>query len=327
MADFFISYNVADLKKAEWIAWILREAGYFVRFAHWEIGVGGDIAQWMDRALQESAALIGVASPDYLKPGAKYSALERAAMLWQDISGEERRLIFVKVRPCALPVIYAARLYIDFAGATRDKAKELLLEGVKGPTIPVVEPQFETTAVAPSTRTIAAEPEFAVVAPAPRIKLVDTSALTDTSLVTLRGRDSELAKLDAAWADPNIHVISVVAWGGQGKTALVSVWADRADGRGRARGRRHSRLVLLQPGHEGAGDLRRSLSRLGTENPRPHPPRPQRDIEGRSHRRGVEAPPRSAHSRRRRAFAARAGAAGRAVERPGDAFPAAARRR
>ena len=41
MAHFFISYNAADFKKAEWIAWTLREAGYSVRFAPWEIGVGG----------------------------------------------------------------------------------------------------------------------------------------------------------------------------------------------------------------------------------------------------------------------------------------------
>jgi tetratricopeptide (TPR) repeat protein len=62
--------------------------------------------------------------------------------------------------------------------------------------------------------------------------LIDTSHLPDISLVTLRGRDDELRKLDAAWADPNIHVFSVVAWGGQGKTALVSVWADRLKAEG-----------------------------------------------------------------------------------------------
>ncbi len=47
--------------------------------------------------------------------------------------------------------------------------------------------------------------------------LNDTSALPNVSLVTLRGRDDELRKLDAAWADPNIHVLSVVAWGGRGR--------------------------------------------------------------------------------------------------------------
>ncbi len=57
--------------------------------------------------------------------------------------------------------------------------------------------------------------------------LIDTSDLPDTSLVTLRGRENELALLDAAWDDRNTHVFSVVAWGGQGKTALVSHWVDK----------------------------------------------------------------------------------------------------
>ncbi len=38
------------------------------------------------------------------------------------------------------------------------------------------------------------------------------------------GRDAELRRLDAAWDDPNIHVLSLVAWGGVGKTALVNRW-------------------------------------------------------------------------------------------------------
>ena len=40
----------------------------------------------------------------------------------------------------------------------------------------------------------------------------------------LLGREGELALLDAAWANPGIHVLSVVAPGGIGKTALVSRW-------------------------------------------------------------------------------------------------------
>ena len=56
--------------------------------------------------------------------------------------------------------------------------------------------------------------------------LIDTNALPDVSLVKLRGREVELAALDAAWTDPKIQVFSVVAWGGQGKTALVSQWVD-----------------------------------------------------------------------------------------------------
>jgi hypothetical protein len=46
------------------------------------------------------------------------------------------------------------------------------------------------------------------------------------------GRDAELARLDAAWEDPSIHVLTLVAFGGVGKSALVARWMDRmaADG-------------------------------------------------------------------------------------------------
>jgi hypothetical protein len=46
------------------------------------------------------------------------------------------------------------------------------------------------------------------------------------------GRDAELACLDAAWEDPKTHVLTLVAFGGVGKSALVARWLDRmsADG-------------------------------------------------------------------------------------------------
>src|SRR5215207_4646204 len=52
------------------------------------------------------------------------------------------------------------------------------------------------------------------------------------------GREAELARLDAAWADPAVHVLTLVAFGGVGKSALAARWLDRmaADGwRGAAR--------------------------------------------------------------------------------------------
>ncbi|MEP7010151.1 MAG: hypothetical protein ABJC13_07495 [Acidobacteriota bacterium] len=45
----------------------------------------------------------------------------------------------------------------------------------------------------------------------------------------LFGREAELAKLDATWADPKIHVVTLVAWGGVGKTSLVAKWAAEKD--------------------------------------------------------------------------------------------------
>jgi nucleoside phosphorylase len=44
---------------------------------------------------------------------------------------------------------------------------------------------------------------------------------------TLFGRKDELAQLETAWADPRTKLITIVAWGGVGKTALVHEFRNR----------------------------------------------------------------------------------------------------
>ena len=41
------------------------------------------------------------------------------------------------------------------------------------------------------------------------------------------GREEDLAFLDAAWADPQVNVVSIVAWAGVGKSTLVNHWLRR----------------------------------------------------------------------------------------------------
>ena len=43
----------------------------------------------------------------------------------------------------------------------------------------------------------------------------------------LFGREQELAALDQAWNNPSTHILSIVAWGGVGKTSLVVAWLAR----------------------------------------------------------------------------------------------------
>ena len=50
------------------------------------------------------------------------------------------------------------------------------------------------------------------------------------------GRADELARLDRWAADPQVSLIGVTAWGGAGKTALVTHWIDQAGGTGRRPG-------------------------------------------------------------------------------------------
>ncbi|MEW6207057.1 MAG: hypothetical protein AB1631_01725 [Acidobacteriota bacterium] len=50
------------------------------------------------------------------------------------------------------------------------------------------------------------------------------------------GRDAELKLLDDAWASPDTNIISFVAWGGVGKTALVNHWLKQRMARDGFRG-------------------------------------------------------------------------------------------
>jgi hypothetical protein len=56
---------------------------------------------------------------------------------------------------------------------------------------------------------------------------VHITGLPETPYVNLVGRDAELAQLDSAWSDPGINILSLVAEGGAGKSALVNEWLKR----------------------------------------------------------------------------------------------------
>jgi hypothetical protein len=74
-----------------------------------------------------------------------------------------------------------------------------------------------------------ARPE-SVVQPSPESippAYVHISGLPETAYESLVGRDTELERLDDAWADRNTNILSLVAEGGAGKSALVNEWLKR----------------------------------------------------------------------------------------------------
>jgi hypothetical protein len=62
--------------------------------------------------------------------------------------------------------------------------------------------------------------------------MVDITGLPETGYERLVGRDAELARLDEAWSDGQTNILSLIAEGGAGKSALVNEWLKRlrADG-------------------------------------------------------------------------------------------------
>jgi hypothetical protein len=81
-------------------------------------------------------------------------------------------------------------------------------------------PNLELEGILPIGRTAAHSPMVAI------------SGLSETGYERLVGRDAELKRLDEAWSDDKTNVLSLIAEGGAGKSALVNEWLTRlqADG-------------------------------------------------------------------------------------------------
>jgi hypothetical protein len=64
-------------------------------------------------------------------------------------------------------------------------------------------------------------------APSAQPGYVHVTGLPETAYEHLVGREAELTRLDNAWTDPKINILSLAAEGGAGKSALVNEWLTR----------------------------------------------------------------------------------------------------
>jgi hypothetical protein len=128
MKDFFISYTGNDLIWAEWIAWILEEAGYSVVIQAWDFRVGGNFVLDMQKAT-EANQTIAVLSPLYLqKP---FPQSEWAAAFAQDPTNANRKLIPVRIEDCNPSGLLSPIVHVDIFNCDEVEAQERLLAAVK----------------------------------------------------------------------------------------------------------------------------------------------------------------------------------------------------
>jgi hypothetical protein len=128
--DFFISYTRADVSWAEWIAWVLEEAGYSTKIQAWDFVPGANFILEMQHALTEASRTIAVLSPDYLK--SHFAAPEWAAAFANDPEGWRRSLVPVRVRHCPVKGLLKGIIYVDLVGKDEDDAEQALLKAVSG---------------------------------------------------------------------------------------------------------------------------------------------------------------------------------------------------
>lgn len=117
---------------AEAVATALDKAGQKVKFDKWEVPLGLNVSIWITEALDASDRMVAIVSPDYLKPGAKYSLVERSAMLWSDIDGKKAALVPFVIRDCELPKILAPLARYNLATGSLDGFITKLVNGPSG---------------------------------------------------------------------------------------------------------------------------------------------------------------------------------------------------
>ncbi|HEX4955920.1 MAG TPA: TIR domain-containing protein, partial [Thermoanaerobaculia bacterium] len=203
--DVFLCHNSQDKPAVKAIGERLKEEGLAPWLDEWELPPG---LPWM-RELEAQIPFIRSAAvfvgPDGFGP---WQQMELEAFLREFV---KRRCPVIPVildgleHPPDLPVFLSGMTWVDF----REKDSnpwERLIWGITG------------------EKRLAPPPPL----PEPLISLGKLPVTGETFVA----REDELARLDAAWADPQTNVISFVAMGGAGKSALVNRWLDRmkADG-------------------------------------------------------------------------------------------------
>jgi hypothetical protein len=147
MVDFFVSYTKPDAAWAEWIAWVLEEAGYSVRIQAWDFRPGANFVLEMQQAAAEAGRTIAVLSEDYSRSG--FAASEWAAAFSQDARGKQRKLVPVRVRQCNPEGLLQSVVYVDLVGLNEGDAEAALLGAFSQRAKPLVRPNFPGSQAAP----------------------------------------------------------------------------------------------------------------------------------------------------------------------------------
>ena len=146
---------------------------------------------------------------------------------------------------------------------------------------------------------------------------IDYGRLPETPYRELAGREAELNQLDNAWANERINILSLVAEGGVGKSALVNAWlvgmqADRYRGADAVLGWSFFSQGSEQRATSADQFLNWALEKLGIKLDTT-----SASAKGEAIAEALAERARSSRSRRGRAAAARTGTADRPVEGPG----------
>jgi tetratricopeptide (TPR) repeat protein len=216
----FISYSHRDEAWKDRLVRQLQVLALEGAYEVWDdrrIAGGDDWEQKIETAMASARAAILLISADFLT--SKFIRGTEVPRLLQRRAQEGVRVIPLIVQPCPWQAVeWLARIQV------RPKDGRPLSKGRKAKV------EEDLVALALEIRDLLAT---ATTSPAPATSAprLDLGRLPTPGEQFL-GREAEIARLDAAWKNPAIHVLTYVAFGGVGKSALVAHWLDRMSGDG-----------------------------------------------------------------------------------------------
>jgi hypothetical protein len=210
--DFFISFNSADETYAKAISDALRAEGFTTFFHPEDLELGGYIPKWMNDALLNSRQMLALCSPEYVESSSIYSEAERYARFWQNTRGENFKLIPVVLKEVQLPPLMAPYKRIVATNMTPAQAAAAVVSALAKTEQTKERETLQKTQPIATTH----QPTY-----------VHTTRLPEPPYEHLVGREAELQRLDEAWVDAKTNILSLIAEGGVGKTALVCEWIRR----------------------------------------------------------------------------------------------------
>ena len=146
--DFFISYTGADVAWAEWVAWVLKDAGFSTLIQKWDFHFGGNFVANMHNALEGSERTIAILSEAYF--ASKFCEDEWTAALAKS-TPDNRRLLPIRIADIARPGLFAPIASLDLFDLDEVVAKERLLAAVKQTRAkPSAAPRFPGAAAKPA---------------------------------------------------------------------------------------------------------------------------------------------------------------------------------
>jgi tetratricopeptide (TPR) repeat protein len=216
----FISYSHKDEEWKNRLRPHLKVLEQVGRITIWDdrrIDAGDTWYPEIEQAMERAAVAVCLISADYL--ASDFCVKEEIPYLLTRRERDGMALIPVLVRPC----LWKAAPWL--------KPIQMLPRDGKSISKDYKDNEDEAFAqVAESIFDIVDNPAYQPPAPPPPRwsppEKVDISRLPETG-VELFGRQRELEALDKAWDDPHTHVVSLVGWGGVGKSTLVNKWLER----------------------------------------------------------------------------------------------------